>query len=1130
MRRPWLIPAIFIFTPASFLPAQNLVQNPGLEGRLEPAWRQDISGPARAEIRVDTHVKHSGKQSVKFKKGTPAAIGVFARLYQRVAGLKPNTTYRFGGWFKGYGGGRSWIGGGTGWLIRKMLPDGDLDWQWVFMDYTTGPKETQFELNIFVETPTDSLWVDDIMMVELGKMTRPIFYEPRVEKKIPASLRFYPLCEHSPVVKVRSVSDSRFGVDVRISRDKEGLLLDLNVLDSTRDPVYEDYSMFASDSVQVGIDTRPEESKGGYTGDCYELGFALTSSGKVASYAWQAGTKSRFDFSLLKTTGERTQTGYGLRIGIPWQCLSIDPKRPIRTLGLNILVNDGSHGRRYVEWTPGIGQNKNPNEFARIDLPEGAADLVVVSPAGKKTPIGRFDFPRCPAGSAREISFILPACLLGEGRYQLGGNNGSLQVRAPIIRFNYKHQTAVLLTKSVEKFDRLKKTNLGSDPYVAMGLALSDRFIRRLQQKDLEKIQPMNWTWLQVNELGDVLDKTEKRLRLVTDTPSLVSPISYPRADTPAIIRDGIFFMDGKPFFFSGYVGWSSGYFPILRQLGSSLFQLEAASVWALGPEGKLNQDGRGIKKWLADGLAAGIRVDLTASTHYLPNWVWNEAPDIRLKQPVGFIGYNIDHPAVRRAIEHWLKILTAEVKDEKALFSIMLSNEPNYDQSGRDNYSRPLWTQYLKNRHGTIDKLNTLYEKKYRTFADVPVPPLGMPVKIFERRGYYDWVTFNQQHFADFHRWMNDIVKNEAPHIRTHFKLQSHHIYEQEKIPYGVDPELLCDITDLAGNDSHAMWPGGNWAYNWYTEECWYDLLHSYRGQPVFNSENHLIEDGDTKPIPAVHTRAVMWQGALHHVAANCNWVWNEADNPTLVGSIFFRPANIYEAGRTMLDLNRLAGEMARINQADPDVALLFSRSSFFWQGDHMDAVRKIYTALNFMGRKITFVSERQLAAGNFPKCQWIIVPHATHVTQAAVEGLQKFVGQGGRLILAGNDCLAWDEYHRPNRLPAQIACVSKIPVSGDEPTVARDLRKIFIDSGTCLTELRDAVSNQSVWGIEYRVVSANTRLLVPMINFLPKTQVVKIMLPGRAVDRLTDQPVDLNRLTLEPMTPLLLELRTGN
>ena len=71
---------------------------------------------------------------------------------------------------------------------------------------------------------------------------------------------------------------------------------------------------------------------------------------------------------------------------------------------------------------------------------------------------------------------------------------------------------------------------------------------------------------------------------------------------------------------------------------------------------------------------------------------------------------------------------------------------------------------------------------------------------------------------------------------------------------------------------------------YHWQVEEMGYDLLHSFRNQPVFNSENHPIPNATGQyEYPMRHTRAVMWQGGLHHMGASTTWVWEQAKEDSL-------------------------------------------------------------------------------------------------------------------------------------------------------------------------------------------------------------------------------------------------------
>src|SRR5439155_2595025 len=129
----------------------------------------------------------------------------------------------------------------------------------------------------------------------------------------------------------------------------------------------------------------------------------------------------------------------------------------------------------------------------------------------------------------------------------------------------------------------------------------------------------------------------------------------------------------------------------------------------------------------------------------------------------------------------------------------------------------------------------------------------------------------------------------------------------------------------------------------------------------------------------PPKHTYANFWQGGIHHQGATTTWVWEEANDPSLLHSIYYRPSHIAAQGRAMLDLNRLSAEVTAINRAKPTVAILYSPASRFWEKDYAAAVRTVYTAVTFLGETITFVSELQLVKGKVPDVRAIVLPHAT-------------------------------------------------------------------------------------------------------------------------------------------------------
>jgi hypothetical protein len=527
--------------------------------------------------------------------------------------------------------------------------------------------------------------------------------------------------------------------------------------------------------------------------------------------------------------------------------------------------------------------------------------------------------------------------------------------------------------------------------------------------------------------------------------------------------------------------------------------------------------------------------VDVILSLHVLPDWIAAEAPGMHDVVGGGYNNYNVDHPKVRAFLKRWIDTLIPAIKEKPGLLSACLTNEPMYGNSGRDQFSRPAWIAFLKKQHNTIQILNELYQKNYKTFDDVPVPPLPkaiseLPKTVPGLRAYCDWMMFNNKNFADFHRWVHDNVKRNTLNVRTHAKVMPL-IFDRSTIFAGIDPELITNITDLAGNDTFGKWvwtPGGEYVFHWQEEMAWYEMLYSFGGKPVFNSENHLI-DTDLPPvhIPTGYTQTEVWQSALHHLWTSVVWTW-EVFPPYESATIYRRPANIYAIGQATFDLNRLAQEALAVTNQPAQIAILYSMNSVFWSEDCASLLAPVFVAGSFLGQPVTFVSERQLAEGKLPKnIKWVILPHATHVGKTTVKALDGFVANGGRVIRIGDQCLGWDEYHRKISLPAWVEKAPLISLPANEKQISARLRPVLEKDGLKIVSLIDLRINKPAWGVEYRVVPYGKKILVPLLNFLNKQLTVRLEVKGAAVDLLTGEPVDLSKIELAPVTPRLLEIQ---
>jgi hypothetical protein len=689
-----------------------------------------------------------------------------------------------------------------------------------------------------------------------------------------------------------------------------------------------------------------------------------------------------------------------------------------------------------------------------------------------------------------------------------------------------------------KKLDALAHANgSAADPTVRLGLSVSRYFLDRMTQAPVSRGRA--WAPFQLQEIDGVLDQTERQIEHFLAHGAAATSQPYPLGKS-ATVRDGVFHTDtsagqDQPWFYygMGHFGQVFKDLPFWHDLGATVVQ-----DGQVGPNG-MEQDGTLLApalQLLADVRRASlynVKVDYLLSPHYFPDWAWKlpHAEEMHAAA-MGFLGFDIDHPIARDAVGRWADIISKRLKGSPALLSICLSNEPVWNASGRTKYSVGEYHDDLKGIHHTIEALNRLYGTKYKSFDEITPPPDALTSDLGKNRAYYDWTRFNKKHFADWHAWMGSIIHKNLPNAPTHAKIMVFFTMDRNRLGWGVDPQLMCEATDLAGCDAYAFPAPDYKTYDWRGEEFWYDLLNSFRNQPVFNSENHIIPDG-TGPvhIPPTMTRAQYWQGALHHQGITTTWVWEPDTSAGLGGSIFFRPGNTYGAGRAFLDLGRFANEVAAINAAPARVALLYSQPSIFWSGDYFGDILDLYTRLNFLGQKTTFVSEKQLREGKMRagiKC--IILPQATHVEDATIEGLKTFIASGGKVLAYGKGNLEFDPYHRSRKLPADLK-MSEFEFQKDprsQPEQQEKLRGLLKSAGIEGVALVDSQTGQQAWNVEYRTIDDHGTTLIPVINFAADAVMMKFpSLAGRkAIDLLSRDSIDLDHLKLAPMVPLLIRL----
>jgi len=152
---------------------------------------------------------------------------------------------------------------------------------------------------------------------------------------------------------------------IYLATNGQSLLIAVEVIDDAHHNSHRDADIWRGDSLQIAIDPAADATRG-YNEDDLEIGVALTDSG-VLTHKWY--DKHDRDLSKITAAVKRVSRHTRYELAVPLAFLSIENTPPAR-IGLNILVglSDGNNRLGWLDWTPGIGEEKAPYLYPTLEL------------------------------------------------------------------------------------------------------------------------------------------------------------------------------------------------------------------------------------------------------------------------------------------------------------------------------------------------------------------------------------------------------------------------------------------------------------------------------------------------------------------------------------------------------------------------------------------------------------------------------------------------------------------------------------------------------------------------------------------------------------------------------------------
>ncbi|MGC9319766.1 MAG: beta-galactosidase [Armatimonadota bacterium] len=1104
--------------PAVTLGAQpdgqpNLIPNPSFEqlgtDGMPVRWVFQDAG-AGAELTVDEDVAHTGERSVRLTNPHEVEPHVYGTMWCTVD-VQPNTQYTLSLYARSQDPGRAWFGGGEGWRFREPIEATGMQWRRFAVTFTTGEGERSFSARINVDSVTEGLWIDSVQL-EVGD-TPTAFDMPQTLDAGESTLEVGPaevgenLLDNGSFERWRDEWPEGWrwdprNTDATMTRDETRAhsgRCSVRLTNGTPYGAHVYGQLLYAEPVEV-------EPNATYT-------ISAWVQGESPGVGWVGGA----DRWRVRAKWPRTTTG-GRWVRVQETFETLPHETEIRIMAITESPTEGV-------WIDDLKLERGPQATPFLLEGDARAPELELAISGRG-PRGEEVHPWMPDRyPASEFVFGTELWVAGHATYAAGRTlrvtlsrgDQALDTREQVlpegrcVSLTYRRELSDLtsdrlrLEVSIADGDtiahdltlispqRIRERVGEIEPLVAelraevealgqrghyprVTLTVAEHFLDWIRQ-DVNHGE-LNRAWAQ----AETVESLVRHALLREDWPEAPKFVTSPiEIDGPSFIGE-VRWPDGRaerrPVLFvgMGHFGQVRRDADIMPDYGLNIIQIEFGPRSVLpGEDTYADQAIESFLEVCDRAAEAGTQVNLLISPHYFPGWALERWPHLR-DCSGGFLGYCVHAPEAREVLRRYLQYMIPKVAGHPALHSICLTNEPVSTNLTGCRYTRESWHRWLQERYGTVQDLNGTWGSEFAAFEEVPVPePQLRPDPLV-----YDFMRFNQRQFAAFHRFLADTIHAMAPEIPVHAKMMICGVTGPSAHgPWSVAPELFAQFCEINGNDAVRWYSDrGEWATSWECELMGFELQRSARDAPVFNSEDHLIIDRDVTWVDPEHIYNVYWQGAVHGRSASTTWVWERtySTDASTTGSILHRPACVEAAGRCTLDLNRLAPEVTALQRLKPRVALVYSLAGLLWDEGYERALRDAWRATTFSGHKTGFVYERQLEAlaegerpgGYLSDVEVIVLPGLRHLSAGAMRGLERFAGDGGRIIAAGPAPIR-DEYDRPRELGAALAATIA-EARNQDLMVALDeaLRQAGVEAPSRLV----SPEGEPVYGVEHIAV----------------------------------------------------------
>lgn len=500
--------------------------------------------------------------------------------------------------------------------------------------------------------------------------------------------------------------------------------------------------------------------------------------------------------------------------------------------------------------------------------------------------------------------------------------------------------------------------------------------------------------WRETDQILNYLQKTSGAVHawLVFGNGAPEFDMPVPDLDMSSLEnRNGVVCSHGQPVFLFGRVlpDASTEAIGALKRYGLNFAVCSLPPRATLTPP-DLQTDFRNAWSPLFEEAAQdNINIAVHLSPHDTGAWAMQTWPDLSAK---GFI--DIAHAGARELFQRHLNAVLPYLAQQKTVSMISLAEKPQFRFDSED--VRKAFVAHIQQKYPDRQTLNQLWHSHLAKYDEITI--WDAQAKEFQyqnlRAYQFDWQSFQRGLIMEYFNTLKEAAYTLAPTLWKQV-MTADTIFETGETRQSVDREALAQLMECSGCTTTTQAASEMYALDYPGQSVLYAVLKSFRPDiPLFSLETHIRIEG------AEHPSAVITASLWEAVISGVNGVALAPDSP-----VMNRPETVEAFVTASLSINRLAPVAAAFQQAPAEVAVLYSDSAKILDDGvpYLKSARFAYEGASFAGYRLRFISEKQLAQGEWTSLKVLIVPETPALTDAAFSAIEQYIDAGGAVIRVG-------------------------------------------------------------------------------------------------------------------------------